>query len=224
MVNFSTNAFRVHGVHLVLVGMVALLIFDKTLAPAKGRWFSIHAFANLLVTLTSIPGVVASLYDPLHCMDSRIWAEGGDFDFFAPASIWPIALIMAVHIYHMVAFNDLSKADYFHHLLFIPLIGAPGHCYEWGAARNFLAFFISGFPGGMDYFFLVLVKNGFMTKLKQKKICSDINIWCRCPGIIVAGRWPPPSCVRSYRSPSLQRSRALAYLPICPGLFPPWYV
>ena len=75
------------------------------------------------------------------------------------------------------------------------MIGAPGHCYEWGPLRNFLAFFISGFPGGLDYFFLVLCKHKLMTKLTQKRYCNNINVWCRMPGILFSGkRQTPLSC------------------------------
>ena len=71
--------------------------------------------------------------------------------------------------------------------MFVPLIGGSGMCYQWGAVRNLLSFFISGFPGGMDYFFLVLVKYNMISKLQQKKYCSNLNIYCRCPGIVISG-------------------------------------
>ena len=76
---------------------------------------TVHAFANLLVVLTALPGVYYTFTDPLNAMDSAVYMEGANWDFFAPASIWPIVLIMSVHIYHMVAFKDLTSSDYFHH-------------------------------------------------------------------------------------------------------------
>ena len=53
----------------------------------------------------------------------------------------------------MLAFK-LSGAEMFHHLLFIPTLGFPGQLFNWGATGNFQAFFISGLPGGIDYFLL----------------------------------------------------------------------
>ena len=65
----------------------------------------------------------------------------------------------------MLAFK-LSGPEYFHHLLFIPTLGFPGQLFDWGAVGNLQAFFISGLPGGLDYFFLSIG----MQKLRQKQI------------------------------------------------------
>ena len=47
---------------------------------------------------------------------------------------------------------------------------------------NLLIFFMTGLPGGIDYLMLVVVKKGYMERLKQKAICSCINTWMRTPG------------------------------------------
>ena len=83
----------------------------------------------------------------------------------------------------MIAFNNLTTSDYFHHLMFIPTVGFFGQYYEWGAIRNFLCLFISGLPGGIDYFMLMLVKLGYINVLMQKRICAGLNTWLRAPGI-----------------------------------------
>lgn len=85
----------------------------------------------------------------------------------------------------MLAF-PLTRADYFHHLLFIPSLGFIGQYYRLGAFRGFLAFIISGLPGGIDYFNLVLVKHGLLDLLTQKRYCAAINIWIRGPNLVVA--------------------------------------
>jgi hypothetical protein len=167
-----------------LVVLVALFIFDKFFASAKARWFSIHAFANLLVCITSIPAIVITITDPHDAMDSRIYS---DTTIFGTASPWPIIIVNSVHIYHMLPGMGfgLTGADYFHHLMFIPTVGFIGQYYDWGALRGFLAFFISGLPGGIDYFNLVLIKHGMMNIRQQKRICADLNIWMRGPFIVI---------------------------------------
>ena len=85
----------------------------------------------------------------------------------------------------MLAFK-LTKADYFHHILFVPTMGAVGQYYRLGAFRPFLAFFISGLPGGIDYFNLVRVKMGTLDLLAQKRYCASINIWMRGPSLVLA--------------------------------------
>ena len=99
-------------------------------APSASPTPTVHAFANLLVVLTALPGVYYTFTDPLNAMDSAVYEEGANWDFFAPASIWPIVLIMSVHIYHMVAFKDLTSSDYFHHralcvVLWLPVFPLP---------------------------------------------------------------------------------------------------
>ena len=95
------------------------------------------------------------------------------------------AVINVLHVYHLTFF-ELKPDDKFHHFLFIPLIGFPAQFWEWGAHRAFMCFFISGFPGGVDYFNLALVKQGKMGKMRQRKICASLNQWCRGPGILIA--------------------------------------
>ena len=80
------------------------------------------------------------------------------------------------------------------------LVGIPGQVYRYGALQNYTSFFISGFPGGVSYFNLVLVKLGVMSKLKQKKIDKYMNVWCRCPGLVIAGLCHWLSFVRFVRA------------------------
>jgi hypothetical protein len=117
-------------------------------------------------------------------MDSRIY---NDTTIMGNASPWPIIIVNTVHLYHMMPFLgfNLGSNDYFHHLMFIPTVGFIGQAYDWGALRAFLAFFISGLPGGIDYFHLVLIKHDMMTISQQKRICADLNIWMRGPFIVV---------------------------------------
>jgi len=55
--------------------------------------------------------------------------------------------------------------------------------YPWGCAGNVLAFFISGLPGGLDYYMLSAVKAGKMKKFTEKRVNCSINTWIRGPGI-----------------------------------------
>lgn len=169
-----------YGVPCNLLVLVFIFVFDALLAPRKARWFSLHAFANVGVVLTSLVSVWTVFIDPVHAMDSRVY---NDRSVFGNASPWPIFIVNAIHVYHMLAFKNLTASDYFHHLMFIPTVGFFGQYYEWGAVRNFLCFFISGLPGGIDYFLLTLVKLGRLEVMTQKRFCAAINSWLRGPGI-----------------------------------------
>jgi hypothetical protein len=86
----------------------------------------------------------------------------------------------------MIGGFDLTSADYFHHFLFVPTGGFTGQAFNWGALGNWLAVFISGFPGGVDYFMLGLAKIGRFEKLREKHVNANLNTWCRIPGIVIA--------------------------------------
>ena len=162
------------------VALAFILAFDVLFAPKQARWFAIHAFANAFVVLTSVTSAYTVVVDPVHAMDSRVY---NDHSLFGNASPWPILVVNAVHVYHMLAFSKLTSSDYFHHLMFIPTVGFFGQYYEWGAIRNFLCLFISGLPGGVDYCMLVLVKHGYVKVITQKRVCASLNTWVRAPGI-----------------------------------------
>ena len=128
--------------------LVTLFLFDKLFAWRYGsaRWFAVHAFANFLVVITALSGLFSCTADPLFCADATKYDDASSF---GPSSPWPILITNTVHVYHMIGGFRLSGADYFHHLMFIPTIGFFGQYWAWGPIRNALAFFISGFPGGL---------------------------------------------------------------------------
>jgi len=172
-----------------LVCFALLRCFDAFLAPPEARWFAIHAFANLFCVIFCTHGLFAVFVDPGRACDMDFHADtptSFDLSAFGATSRWPIFMINATHFYHLLAFS-LKADEKFHHFVFIPLIGIPGQIYNWGALLNYTSFFICGVPGGISYFNLVLVKLSLMGKLKQKKIDKFLNVWCRCPGLVVAG-------------------------------------
>ena len=162
------------GCSLGFLYIIDIFFASKT----KHRWFCLHAIANSIITITSISGVIKSLEDPIHAMDSLNHFESSNI--FAPASIVPICMINSIHIYHVMMFK-LPRTDVFHHILFGIFIGVPGIYYHWGALRNFLSFGICGFPGMLDYTNLLLVKQQLLKKQQQKYFCSLINTWIRSP-------------------------------------------
>jgi len=88
-----------------------------------------------------------------------------------------------MHVYHVLRFR-LSRDDLFHHFLFVPIIGGGHFLYPFGTSGNILCFFISGFPGGLDYLMLAAVKSGRFLAYSEKRINCSINTWIRSPGII----------------------------------------
>jgi hypothetical protein len=71
---------------------------------------------------------------------------------------------------------DLRGQELFHHLVFVPAIGFTGQYYEWGCSLGFMAFFISGLPGAVDYILLVFVKFHKIEPITQKRVCAALNV------------------------------------------------
>ena len=145
------------------------------------RWFILHALANSFVCLTAVNALLTTFSDPHNAMDSRVYS---DRSLLGAASIWPLAMVNSVHIYHMLGGFMLSSADYFHHLLFVPLLGFPGQLLPWGAVEPAGAFFISGLPGGISYLLLGLQKLGLLESIVEKRVTANLNTWVRTPGIL----------------------------------------
>ena len=102
-----------------IIIMIVLFVFDKLFAPTKARWFSVHAFGNLLAVISAFYATYCTLADPAEAMSSLKY---NDSSLFGNATPWPIIIVNAIHVYHMVAFK-LSSADYFHHLVFAATMG-----------------------------------------------------------------------------------------------------
>eukprot|EP00736_Rhodelphis_marinus_P008592 Rmarinus@m.2498 len=174
-----------------------LCVYDALFSRGKpGRWFEIHAAANAFVSLWALPAIVTWLVDPLGSLSTSLYPVPAAFStdpvefisaMFHPSSLWPAFMINAVHTYHVVIFfNELTSSDWFHHIMFVPIIGVGGGLFlETGPVRNVLSFFISGLPGGIDYAMLALVKRGKMTKMTEKRWMSWLNVWVREPGLLL---------------------------------------
>ena len=172
------------AVYIILIALPALLILDVTVCKAfcsdsGARWFLLHALGNGVVAALALPDFFHVAANPPAAMSA---AYCSDLPFPA-CSDWPTCLIISMHIYHMLRFR-LGPDDLFHHLLFVPIIGGIHFAYPLGASNNILSFFISGFPGGLDYFLLALVKAGRISSFTEKRINCSINTWVRSPGIV----------------------------------------
>jgi len=159
----------------------------------NAQWFFLHSIANLFVVIGALPDFYYAALQPASAMsveycraiqsESSLALVGGSLSKYA-CSDWPTCIIVAVHTYHMLAFH-LNGEDLFHHCTFVPVIGGGHFLYPWGLAGNLLCFFISGLPGGIDYFLLALYKDKQISSLTEKRINLSINVWMRSPGIVM---------------------------------------
>lgn len=159
-----------------LLSMALLGVLDVTMARfTKARYFFLHVVANLMISILCLPDVYYVLTDPLSALASHHTIH------------WPTAIVFSVHIYHVLFFKNLQWIDWLHHILMVA-VGAPllitG---EVGPLMNFNNFWMCGVPGGIDYFMLLCVKQGWMSPLTEKKHNTTINVWMRAPFLVCTG-------------------------------------
>ena len=68
-------------------------------------------------------------------------------------------------------------------VFFVGIICSAGLLYDSGPIVNFIALFICGLPGGLDYIMLVFVKMGKIKPETEKVLNARINLWLRAPGL-----------------------------------------
>ena len=60
---------------------------------------------------------------------------------------------------------------------------------SWGPSASFGLIYLTGFPGGLDYFMLGLTKLGIMDRLQEKSVNASVNAWIRGPGCTISAAW-----------------------------------
>ena len=134
----------------------------------KARWYQLHVVCNLVVTSIIIEDTIKLYRDPFNnyrILDNHITSY----------------IILCTHLYHILAFNNLNKMDYFHHILFVIFGVIPTIFYIKSDQIYFGYIACSGLPGVVEYFLLSLYKNNLITKEKQKKITAGLYNYIRCP-------------------------------------------
>lgn len=134
--------------------------------------FALHSLVNFGICLAGLRDVLSVAITPLCALSG------------APIAWTPSHLACSVHLHHLVAFTTLRFEDIFHHLVFVGGLALFNYSLNWGPITNFLIFFMTGLPGGIDYAILTGVKLGRVARLTEKRYNAQINTWLRIPGLM----------------------------------------
>ena len=194
------SLFGARGLTILVTTLCLWMVDRMVLVPRKlkGRYFILHAAGNAIAVVLTWNGMVRTLLDPVH-------AAEGDVQIFG------YCVVVAIHLYHVLAFRplpqvewvhdvlmislylhispyiSLPQVEWVHHVLMIGVVGPVVFYYARGAIIDYCSFFLSGLPGGIDYVMLALVKNGRISKEVEKRVNSGINTWMRTPfGVVGA--------------------------------------
>ena len=137
------------------------------------RWFFVHSFSNILITYYSFSDLKKVITN-IDSINNFTWNEESYLSFW---------ISILTHIYHILFFK-LSNDDILHHFTMVLIAGSLEY-----SQKNIICpavlFFLSGFPGAIDYFCLYLVKINLLNKDKEKKIYLYITTYIRGPGACI---------------------------------------
>jgi len=139
------------------------------------RWFFLHFFINLFITL-------ATLNDLQFCLKNT---EQCSYSIISNNSMLAIKTAILLHLYHCIFFfNKLNHHDWTHHIVMVGITG-PLAIYFPSKQTSSGLWFMTGFPGMLDYGMLWLVKMKLIDKQIEKVVYKHINTWIRSPGCLL---------------------------------------
>jgi len=160
--------FIIFGIFLFLFIFCDNALGDKV----AGKYYLFHFINNLFVTFYTYQNLIDIIFD-LYNYQNYI------------TNFNVITMTVALHIYHVISYyKKLRFDDWLHHILMIIIVLPTSIYMNVGSLLGYGLFFLTGLPGGIDYFLLFLVRNNIIDRMVEKKINYYLNIWIRCPGCI----------------------------------------
>jgi len=183
---------------LLLIQFINILFIDFTYYIIKyyyqfehtpnTRWFYLHSITNAIISYNCISDIKLCLNDISQC-------------YFIPWNIYSYKvyyLSLLLHIYHILFFK-LKKSDYIHHFTMCGICG-PIIYFQKNILSSFVLFFLTGFPGMLDYLLLFLVKIKKIHSLTEKRLYLIITTWIRSPGCILTIGFGIPGIIHNYNN------------------------
>jgi len=152
---------------------VKLLVFSKFQMTSNSyRWFFIHFIFNFFITIFAYDDIKYCLFNISTCSTNE-WFYG-DIIY---------GLTTSLHLYHTMFFK-LYSSDIIHHVSTVFLSTPLIILYHRYHSAVMAIWFMSGFPGMIDYFLLWLVKMGYLNSITEKKIYVIISVYIRSAGCV----------------------------------------
>lgn len=143
----------------------------------KSRWFQLHSLINLIISVNIYPEFLNISTTHVEDINNNPYLKLTPLIKSYNSSFY----IIALHLYHIISFKNLTYYDYFHHILFV--LGGVVPCFFYLETNQYVMAYIAcaGLPGIIEYGTLSLYKNEKITLITQKKINSYLYIYFRYP-------------------------------------------
>lgn len=168
-------------IYIYLLDRLSIVLYenygphDRPMSEST-RWFFIHAFTNMLICKLAYPSLLFCLKNISTCAEAAVDVDG------------QMAIYSAIilHLYHIVVFYPyLTHNDYVHHGFMLGISGPLCLLYPSRLVVMGL-WFMSGFPGMIDYFLLWCVKMNWVDTMTEKYIYTLITMLVRSPGCLLS--------------------------------------
>jgi hypothetical protein len=117
------------GFYLLDTLQVALGWFGRK--ELTGRYFTLHVLCNAFVTVVHLDDVYYTWMDPAKSAD-------------APCDMSGTNVMMALHLYHIIAFRPLAMIDWIHHISMVLVMTPLAYLFQPGHLMGHGAFFATG--------------------------------------------------------------------------------
>lgn len=152
-----------------MIYLILLFITIDYLLPTINNYYLIHSIVNGYIVYSCFPNLI-NVYQ--------------DNSLETPYFI--TEFIIALHLYHIIFyFKKLRYDDWLHHLLSVFIIIPLSLTFDGHSILGHSYFFLTGFPGMIDYFLLYLNRNNFINKNAEKETNFYLNLLIRQPGAIL---------------------------------------
>jgi len=140
--------------------------------PLDGIYYFIHSVHNAAIVYLTSNEVVSTITNFKNIASM-------------PKNELALEFVFALHFYHIALYwRKFRYDDWLHHALMIGIALPIGTLTDSKSLLGYSLFFTTGLPGGIDYFMLFLVRNGWLRRETEKRINSALNVWIRSPGCV----------------------------------------
>jgi len=174
---------------IIVVGSLFLSLhctIDYLLQNTKEskKWFINHVISNTFIVSITFQDMIRLLSCTDRC--GELVQQGGFLfphyeegeDKITPSEAI-VGITSALHLYHLLFFENLRRIDYMHHYLML-IVLAMSYLFQAACYQSMFMFFLSGLLGLIDYGMLSLGVN----RKTEKRINVYLNNYLRAPGII----------------------------------------
>ena len=163
----------IHGVLFYFFLTTFYCSLDKFLQKRyNGNYYLLHGISNMFITYACMKDLTLTYTDINNFYNYLV-------------NYVPSIITLSLHSYHIINYyNKLIFDDWLHHILMCGVALPIGLSMNAGFLLNHSLFFLTGLPGGINYFNMFLTRNKKMKRLTQKKVNNALNLWVRAPGCI----------------------------------------